>query len=108
MSGIQNAPRIIDRLTPNLRNLSNVLEQLDSFGDDLYLASELPRLTSKCAENMREFETMLCKLNSPKQKKVARPWKNVKATLQENKIDRMSALLQQDFMAFDYQMNIIR
>lgn len=107
VSGIKNAPRTLQHLTSNLRDLSDVLKQLDGFGDDLYLTSELPRLISKCAGYMVEFEAKLSKLHSPKDKKAARLWKNVKATLQRNELDRMSALLHTNFMALSLQIRII-
>lgn len=108
VSGIKNAPRTLQRLTLNLRDLSNVLQQLNGFGDDLYLASELPRLISQCAEHVGEFKGILCQLDSPKDKRAERLWKNVKATLQENELDRMSALLHQDLLTLSFQISIIR
>ena len=108
LSGINNAPRTLRHLTSNLHELSNILQQLNGFGGDLFLASELPRLISKCAEYMGEFEAKLCKLCSPDDKKAARLWKNVKAMLQENELDRMSALLHQDFIALSLQLDIIK
>ena len=108
MSGIKHAPRTLQRLTSNLRNLSNVLQQLNGFGDDLYLASELPQLIAACAQYMREFEVKVSKLCSPKDKTVSKIWKNIKATLQEDELDRMSALLQQHFALLSLQMSVIK
>lgn len=108
VSGIKHAPRTLQHLTSNLHNLSNVLQQLNGFGDDLQLASELPQLVAGCAKYMREFEAKVSKLCSPKDKKVARLWKNVKATLQEDELDRMSTLLQQHFAVLSLQISIIK
>ena len=108
LSGIKKAPQTLPHLMSNLHNLSNILQQLNGFGDDPYLASELPHLISKCAEYMAEFEAKLCKLYSSDDKRAARLWKNVKATLQEKELDRMSTLLDQDVVALSLQLNIIK
>lgn len=107
VSGIKNAPRTLLHLTSNLRDMSNVLQQLNGFGDELYLASDLPRLISNCAGYMKEFEVKLRKLDSSQNKKAARLWKNVKAVLKENELDRMSALLHQDYMTLSLQISLI-
>ena len=108
VSGIKHAPRTLQHLTSSLHNLSTVLQQLNGFGDDLYLASELPQLVVACAEFIGEFEAKVSKLCSPKDKKVARLCKNVKATLQEDELDRMSALLQQHFAVLSLQISVIK
>lgn len=108
VSGIKNAPRTLHHLTTNLESLSKVLQQLNGFGDDLCLSSELPQLISGCARYMGEFEAKVSKLHSPKDKKGARLWKNVKATLQEKELDRMTALLHPHFMVLSLQTDIIK
>ena len=108
ISSIKHAPQTLSKLVSNLRNLSNVLQELSGFGDDLYLASDLPRLVSKLAEYMKAFEGKLCGLYSPIDKPVARLWKNVKVAIQETEIDRMSALLYQDVEALSIQLSIIK
>ena len=43
---MKHAPRTLEQLTSNLCNLSNILQQLIGFGDDLHLAIELPQLAT--------------------------------------------------------------
>ena len=107
VSGIKNAPQTIQQMTSNLRDLSNLLQQLMGYSDSLYLAADLPELVGKCAENLKRFEGKLEKLSSPTDNRVGRLWKNVKATLQEKDLDRMSAVLQQHVAVLSLQMNLL-
>lgn len=107
VSGVKNAPQTIQQMTSNLHDLSDILQQLLGYGDNLYLASELPELVRKCVENMKIFETKLGKLTSSKDNRMGRLWKNVKATLQEKDLDRMSTHLQQHLTMLSLQVNLL-
>lgn len=107
VSGIKNAPQTIQQMISNIHDLSNILQQLLGYGDNLHLATELPDLVHKCAENLGTLKRRLEKLSSSKNKRMGRLWKNVKATLQEKDLDRMSALLQQHVAILSLQINLL-
>lgn len=91
--GIKNAPQNMKQMACCLRDLANLLQQLLRCGDSLYLATDLPELVKNCAVNLKRFEGKLAKLSSPTDNSAEKLWKNFKAMLQENDLDRMSALL---------------
>lgn len=107
VSGIKNAPQTIQQMISNLHDLSNILQQLLSYGDNLHFATELPDLVRKCADNLETLETKLEKLSSSKSNRMGRLWQNVKATLQEKDLDRMSAQLQQHVAILSLQINLL-
>lgn len=105
--GIKNAPKVIQHMISSLQDLSNLLKQLRGFTDRLYLAADLRGLVAKCAADLKEFEEKLAKLSPPANNKPVRLWKNIKATLQERDLVKMSGLIQRHIAALSLQIQII-
>ena len=63
--------------------------------------------SSKCAADLKEFEEKLAKLSPLANNKAVKLWKNIKATLQERDLVKMSRLIQQHVAALSLQMQII-
>lgn len=107
VSSFKNAPKIVQQIASYLSHLSNVLQQLRTCNDSLYLVADLQGLIKKCAQDLENFERKIAKLSSSTDNCAERLWKNVKATLQVKDLDRMSALLQQHVTVLSLQLKLI-
>ena len=94
VSGIKNGPKAIQEMVSSLQDLSKILQQLTGCSDQLYLAADLDKLAGRCVRDLKAFEQQLANLSSSGANRAVRLWRNVKVTLQEKDLKRMSTLIQ--------------
>ena len=106
VSGIKNAPKIVQQMTLALQDLSTVLQQFAGYTDESEHAANLETLVRRCASDLQVLEKELAKLSAKSDNRVARQWRNVKAVFKERELDRMGALISQHCAVLSLQMQL--
>ena len=107
VSSVKNGPKAIQQTLSSLQDLLKLLQQFTGCTDQFYLVADLEDSVDRCAQDLKAFEHQLAKLSPSADNRAVRIWKNVKATLQEKDLERMSALIQRHVTALSLQLQII-
>ena len=107
VASMKHAPKSVSQLASYLRDLSSILQQLVGYSASLHLAADLPTLIERCAESLKTLDAKLGKLSASDGNRAALMWKNVKASLQERQLDKMTTCLQQHVAALFLQLSVL-
>ena len=107
ISGFKNAPLTIQQLSVSVVTLTGLLTQLKDCKDALALATDLPDIIVRCAEDLRDVETKLAMVATKPNSVTQRIKINVTVVLQEHEWEGRLAMIQRHHAALSTQLAVI-
>ncbi len=107
VSGIQKGSKIVKPLLSNLQSLLKVLEEIKKRTDDFYSVPDLKEMVDRCAKDLESLKLELGKLYTIDANRTTKLWRNIKTTVKERDLERMSALVNQHIATLSIRIQMI-